>query len=65
MKIIATRLGQFFELTPIEGETLALDGKVLGGSYLTSDENLYCEPHKAITLVSAYLIERELILKPE
>lgn len=59
------RLGQFFNITPIEGETLALDGKVLRGSYLLSDENLHCEPHKAITLVSAYLVERELILKPE
>ncbi len=49
----------------IEEETLALDGKVLRGSYLLSEENLYCEPHKAITLVSAYLVERELILKPE
>lgn len=59
------RLAQFFEITPIEGETLALDGKVLRGSYLLSDENIHCEPHKAITLVSAYLVERELILKPE
>lgn len=59
------RLAQFFNISPIEGETLALDGKVLRGSYLISDENLYCEPHKAITLVSAYLVERELILQPE
>ena len=59
------RLAQFFEITPIKGETLALDGKVLKGSYLMTDENLYCEPHKAITLVSAYLVERELILRPE
>ena len=59
------RLGQFFNITPIKGETLALDGKVLRGSYLLSNDNLHCEPHKAITLVSAYLVERELILKPE
>lgn len=59
------RLAQFFEISPIKGETLALDGKVLKGSYLITDENLYREPHKAITLVSAYLVERELILKPE
>ena len=59
------RLSKFFEIEPIEGETLALDGKVLKGSDLISDENLHCEPHKAITLVSAYLVERELILKPE
>ena len=42
-----------------------MDGKVLKGSYLITDENLYREPHKAITLVRAYLVERELILKPE
>ena len=59
------RLAQFFNISPIEGETLALDGKVLRGSYLISDENLYSRPDKAITLVSAYLVERELILQPE
>ena len=35
------------------------------GSYLLSENNSYCEPHKAITLVTAYLVERGLILKPE
>ncbi len=58
------RLAQFFGITPIEGETLAVDGKVLRGSYLLSEENPHCEPHQAITLVSAYLVERGLILKP-
>jgi fructose 1,6-bisphosphatase len=61
----SARLARFFEITPIEGETLALDGKVLRGSYLLSEDNPYCEPHKAITLVSAYLVERGLIFKPE
>ena len=50
------RLAQFFEITPIEGETVALDGKVLRGSYLLSDENLYCEPHKAITFYCLLLL---------
>ena len=59
------RLASFFEIKPLAGETLALDGKVLRGSYLLSEENPYCEPHKAITLVTAYLVERGLILKPE
>ena len=59
------RLAQFFEITPVKGETIALDGKVLRGSYLLSDSNPYSEPHKAITLVTAYLVERGLILKPQ
>lgn len=61
----SARLASFFEITPIEGETLAVDGKVLKGSYLLSEDNPYCEPHQAITLVSAYLVERGLILKPQ
>lgn len=61
----SARLASFFKITPIEGETLAVDGKVLRGSYLLSEDNPYCEPHKAITLVSAYLVERGLILKPQ
>lgn len=59
------RLSQFFEITPTRGETLALDGKVLRGSYLLSESNPHSEPHKAITLVTAYLVERGLILKPQ
>lgn len=59
------RLAHFFEITPIKGETLALDGKVLRGSYLLSQDNPNCEPHQAITLVSAYLVERGLILRPK
>lgn len=59
------RLAQFFEITTIRGETLALDGKVLRGSYLLSEFIPHSEPHKAITLVTAYLVERRLILKPQ
>lgn len=61
----SARLANFFEIRPLAGETLALDGKALRGSYLLSENNPYCEPHKAITLVTAYLVERGLILKPE
>lgn len=61
----SARLAKFFEIEPLAGETLAVDGKVLKGSYSLSPNNLYCEPHQAITLVSAYLIERGLILQPE
>ena len=59
------RLANFFEIKPLAGETLALDGKVLRGSYLLSEDNPHCEPHKAITLVTAYLVERGMVLKPE
>jgi hypothetical protein len=61
----SARLANFLEIKPLAGETLALDGKVLRGSYLLSEDNSYCEPHKAITLVRAYLVERGLILKLE
>ncbi len=64
-KEYSARLANFFEIEAIPGETLALDGKVLRGSYLLENENLHCEPHKAITLVSAYLVERGLILQPQ
>ena len=46
------RLAQFFGITPLMGETLALDGKVLRGSYLLETDNPNCESHKAITLVT-------------
>lgn len=61
----SARLARFFEIEPIEGETLALDGKVLKGSFLVENDNLHCEPHQAITLVTAYLVERGLILQPQ
>ncbi|MDJ0727380.1 MAG: ISAs1 family transposase [Prochloraceae cyanobacterium] len=64
-KEYSCRLARFFEIEPIAGETLALDGKVLRGSYMVEDDNLHCEPHKAITLVTAYLVERGLILQPQ
>ncbi len=50
-------------ITPLAGETLALDGKMLRGSYLLETDNPYCESHQAITLVTAYLVERGLILQ--
>ncbi len=63
-KDYSTRLAKFFEIEPIPGETLGLDGKVLRGSYLIETDNPHSQPHKAITLVSAYLVERGLILQP-
>lgn len=57
-------LARFFGVQPLTGETLALDGKVLRGSYKLEDDNPNCEPHPAIMLVSAYIVERGLILEP-
>jgi len=59
----SARLAQFLEIEPIPGETLALDGKVLRGSYLLETDNPHSQPHKAITFVTAYLVERGLILQ--
>ena len=55
-------LAEFFQISPEVGETVAMDGKVLKGSYLREDDNLHCDPHPAIMLVSAYIVERGLIL---
>ena len=32
---------------------------------MVENDNLHCEPHKAITLVTAYLVERGLVLQPQ
>lgn len=58
-------LARFFEIQPVKGETLALDGKVIRGSYQLEDDNPNSEPHPAMMLVSAYIVERGLILPPE
>lgn len=57
-------LARFFEVEPLPGETLAMDGKVLRGSYQLETDNPDSPPHPAILLVSAYLVERGLILEP-
>jgi hypothetical protein len=57
-------LGDFFGIEPLPGETLAVDGKVLRGSYQIEHDNPHSPPHPAIMLVSAYLVERGLILEP-
>ena len=41
-----------------------MDGKVLKGSYQLEDDNPNSQPHPAIMLVSAYIVERGLILEP-
>lgn len=58
------RLARFFGIQPLPGETVALDGKALRGSYQLEEDNPYSTPHPAIMLVSAYIVERGLILEP-
>ncbi|MBF2020096.1 MAG: hypothetical protein IGR93_08340 [Hydrococcus sp. C42_A2020_068] len=50
---------------PEAGETISLDGKTLRGSYLVQEDNPESEPHPAIILVTAYVVERGLILPPQ
>lgn len=57
------KLAAFFPIAPLEGETIGLDGKVLRGSFMVESTNPDCQPHPAIMLVTAYLVERGLILK--
>lgn len=57
-------LAGFFEIQPLPGDTIAVDGKVLRGSYEAIKDDPQVASHPAILLVSAYLVERELILKP-
>jgi len=57
-------LARFFAIQPLPGETIAADGKVLRGSYEAISDDPRVESHPAIMLVSAYLVERGLILGP-
>jgi hypothetical protein len=59
----SSKLAAFLEITPLAGETIGLDGKVLRGSFMVENTNSDCQPHPAIMLVSAYLVERGLILQ--
>jgi hypothetical protein len=60
----STALARFFRIEPLPSETLALDGKILRGSYQLETDNPDSPPHPAILLVSAYVVERGLILEP-
>lgn len=55
-------LAKFFEIEPLPGETIALDGKVLRGSYLRETPTSLPDSHRAIQLVTVYVVERGLIL---
>ncbi len=63
-RVYAAALGRFFHIEALPGETLAMDGKQLRGSYQLELNNPDSPPHPAIMLVSAYLVERGLILEP-
>jgi hypothetical protein len=62
--VYSAALARFFNIEPLPGETLAMDGKQLRGSYQLEVNNPDSPPHPAILLVSAYLVERGLILEP-
>lgn len=62
--VYAACLSRFFGIEPLAGETLATDGKVLRGSYEAISDDPEVASHPAILLVSAYLVERGLILDP-
>jgi hypothetical protein len=55
-------LATFFQIEPKAGETVALDGKVLCGSYSLDTPASTTESHRAIQLVTVYVVERGLIL---
>lgn len=55
-------LAKFFAIEPLAGETIALDGKVLRGSYTLDTPASTTESHRAIQLVTVYVVERGLIL---
>jgi DDE_Tnp_1-associated len=57
-------LSRFFGIQPLCGETIAVDGKVLRGSYEAISDDPTVDSHPAIMLVSAYIVERGLILSP-
>lgn len=63
-KAYSAALARFFKVEPLPGETLAMDGKQLRGSYQIETNNPESPPHPAILLVSAYIVERGLILEP-
>ena len=57
-------LAKFFGIQPQTGETIAMDGKVLRGSYECPSDDPTIDSHPAIMLVTAYIVERGLILDP-
>ncbi len=63
-QVYSACLSRVFRIQPLPGETIAADGKVLRGSYEALSDDPAIESHPAILLVSAYIVERGLILEP-
>lgn len=63
-RIYSTCLAKFFDIKPLPGETVAVDGKFLRGSYEAISNDPAVESHPAVLLVTAYIVERGLILDP-
>ncbi|WP_375512004.1 ISAs1 family transposase [uncultured Nostoc sp.] len=57
-------LSKFFNVQPNSGETVGKKSKVLKGSYQIENDNPKSDSHRAIMLVSSYIVERGLILEP-
>ena len=55
-------LAKFFEIKPVSGDTIALDGKVLRHSYTRDTPASTTDSHPAIQLVTVYVVEQGLIL---
>ena len=56
-------LASFFDVTPRPGEMVAMDGKVLRGSYEVGAKDGRAPSHRAIQLVTSYIVERGLVLE--
>ena len=63
-QVYSACLSRFFGIQPLPGETIATDGKVLRGSYEGLSDDPALDSHPAIMLVTAYIVERGLILEP-
>ncbi len=57
-------LSRFLGIQPLPSETIATDGKVLRGAYEAISDDPTVDSHPAIILVTAYIVERGLILEP-
>lgn len=63
-QVYSACLARFFGIQPLPGETIAMDGKGLRGSYEAISDNETVNSHPAIMLVSAYIVERGLMMDP-
>jgi len=61
-KAYSLYLAKFFEIVSLRGETIAIDGEVLRGSYNLDTVSSTTESHPAIQLVTVYILKRGMIL---